>query len=79
MMLSKMLTIAVLVSLKMLNTKSRKMKKQFRNRSKQFDVDSEISLKNTRRSSSNMDTTRMKVLSALKQIIRSLLYPYISG
>ena len=79
MMLSKMLTIAVLVSLKMLNTKSRNIKKQFRNRSKQFDVDSEISLKNTRRSSSNMDTSRMKVLSALKQMIRSLLYPYISG
>ena len=61
------LMMAELVSLKMLNTKSRKMKKQFKSKNKQLDADSEISLKNTKRSSSNIDTTKKKVLSALKQ------------
>ena len=43
------------------------MKKQFKSKNKQLDADSEISLKNTKRSSSNIDTTKKKVLSALKQ------------
>ena len=49
------------------------MKKQFKSRNKQLDADSEVSLKNTKRSSSNIDTTKRKVLSALKQdIIKTL-------